>query len=177
MSGRHEPPTDRSFYLSLATSTLRSALIVALVVGGVVLIGQAFPKSALPRASPGATSPSPHHSPSTTPHESPSAQIVGVKIGVYNGGGLTGLAASTATKLEKRFGYVPVEIGNAPSPVSVTTLYYRTAKDKIEAQALASNFFKNLNVKIAKLPASATNVKSSVRVAIYLGSDYASTQG
>jgi hypothetical protein len=34
MSGRHEPPSKRSFYLSVATSTLRFAIVVALVVGG-----------------------------------------------------------------------------------------------------------------------------------------------
>ena len=40
--GRHQPPTNRSFYLSLAASTIRFAIIVALVVGGVVVINQAF---------------------------------------------------------------------------------------------------------------------------------------
>ena len=39
----HQPPTNRSFYLSLAASTLRFAIIVALVVGGIVVIDQAFP--------------------------------------------------------------------------------------------------------------------------------------
>jgi hypothetical protein len=178
MSGRHEPSTNRSFDLSLATSTLRFALIVALVVGGVVLIGRAFPKSALPRGSTAATSPpSPTRTPSPTPPGSPSPQVVGVKIGVYNGAGVTGLAATTATKLEKRFGYVPVDVADAPSAVSVTTIYYRTAKDKIEAEALAANFFKKLDVRISKLPSSATNVKASVHVAIYLGNDYAAGQG
>ena len=39
----HQPPTNRSFYLSLAASTLRFAIIVALVIGGIVVIDQAFP--------------------------------------------------------------------------------------------------------------------------------------
>ena len=41
--GSHQPPTNRSFYLSLAASTLRFAIIVALVIGGIVVIDQAFP--------------------------------------------------------------------------------------------------------------------------------------
>ncbi len=182
MSGRHEPPTNRSFYLSLATSTLRFALIVALVVGGVVLIDQAFPKggtsgaSGLPSGSP-TTTPSPTATPSPTPTGTASPQVVGVKIGVYNGTGVTGLAATTASTLEKQYGYVPVEIADAPSPVAVTTLYYRTADDKADAQQLADTFFKNIQAKVAKLPSTATTVKQTVQVAIYLGNDYASTQG
>jgi LytR cell envelope-related transcriptional attenuator len=180
MSGRHEPPSDRSFYFSLATSTLRFGLIVALVVGGVVLIDQAFPKGGTGAPPPGAsssTSPSPSATPSGSPSGTPSPQIVGVRIGVFNGAGVTGLAATTASQLEKRYGYVPAQVTDAPSPVAVTTIYYRSADDRIEAEALATNFFSGLDVKISRLPASATNVEKKVQVAIYLGSDYASAQG
>jgi hypothetical protein len=177
MSGRHEPPSDRSFYFSLATSTLRFALIVALIVGGVVLIDQAFPKGGVAAPAPGVSS-SPSTSPSTSPSASPtgtpSPQIVGVRIGVFNGAGVTGLAATTASTLEKRYGYVPAQVTDAPSPVAVTTIYYRTAEDRVEAEALAANFFTGIEVKISRLPASATNVEKKVQVAIYLGSDYAS---
>lgn len=178
MSGRHEPPSDRSFYFSLATSTLRFALIVALVVGGVVLIDQAFPQdgTAAQRPRGGSTSPSPRASPSASPKEKPSPQVVGVRIGVFNGAGVTGLAAETASQLEKD-GYVPAEIADAPLQVATTTIYYRVAGDRIEAEALAENFFPDLDVKISRLPATATNVKKSVQVAIYLGTDYASAQG
>jgi len=180
MSGRHEPPSDRSLYFSLATSTLRFALIVALVVGGVVLIDQAFPKGGTAAPPPGASSsssPSPSASPSGSPSGTPSPQIVGVRIGVFNGAGVTGLAATTASTLEKRYGYVPAQVTDAPSPVAVTTIYYRTAKDRVEAEALAANFFPDLEVKISRLPGSATNVEKKVQVAIYLGTDYASAQG
>jgi hypothetical protein len=179
MSGRHEPPSDRSFYFSLATSTLRFALIVALVVGGVVLIDQAFPKggTAAPPPRGTTTSPSPSASPSASPSGRPSPQIVGVRVGVFNGAGVTGLAAATASQLEKKYGYVPAQVTDAPSPVAVTTIYYRNANDRIEAEALAENFFSGLDVKISRLPASATNVEKKVQVAIYLGNDYASAQG
>jgi hypothetical protein len=180
MSGRHEPPSDRSFYFSLATSTLRFALIVALVVGGVVLIDQAFPKGGVAAPAPGVSSspsPSPSSTTSPSPSGTPSPQIVGVRIGVFNGTGVTGLASETAITLENDSGYVPAQVTDAPSPVAVTTLYYRTAQDRVEAEALAANFFTDLEVKISRLPASATNVLKRVQVAIYLGNDYASAQG
>jgi hypothetical protein len=180
MSGRHEPPSDRSFYFSLATSTLRFALIVALVVGGVVLIDQAFPtggRAAQPPGTGANPSPSPSASPSASPSGRPSPQIVGVRVGVFNGANVTGLAAATASQLEKKYGYVPAQVTDAPSPVAATTIYYRTADDRIEAEALAANFFTGLDVKISRLPASATNVEKKVQVAIYLGTDYASAQG
>jgi hypothetical protein len=179
MSGRHEPPSDRSFYFSLATSTIRFALIVALVVGGVVLIDQAFPQggTAAPSASGASSSPSPSASPSSSPKEKPSPQIVGVRIGVFNGAGVTGLAAATASQLEKDYGYVPAQVADAPSPVAATTVYYRVAGDRIEAESLARNFFPDLDVKISRLPETATNVEQKVQVAIYLGTDYASAQG
>jgi hypothetical protein len=179
MSGRHEPPSDRSFYFSLATSTLRFALIVALVVGGVVLIDQAFPQggTAAPPPSGASPSPSPSASPSASPKEKPSPQVVGVRIGVFNGAGITGLAADTAAQLEKDYGYVPAQVADAPSPVAVTTVYYRVAGDRIEAESLAQNFFQDLEVKISRLPETATNVEQKVQVAIYLGTDYASAQG
>jgi len=96
---------------------------------------------------------------------------------VFNGAGVTGLAAATASQLEKKYGYVPAQVADAPSPVAVTTVYYRVAGDRIEAESLATNFFPDLDVKISRLPATATNVEKKVQVAIYLGIDYASAQG
>src|SRR6266508_3518598 len=129
MSGRHEPPSDGSFYFSLATSTLRFALIVALVVGGVVLIDQAFPQdgTAAQRPRGGSTSPSPR--------------------------------------------------AGAAGPVATATVYYPTAGDRIEAEALAENVFPELDVKISRLTDSQTNVEQRVQVAIYLGTDYAAQAG
>jgi hypothetical protein len=145
----------------------------------VVLIDQAFPQggTAAPPASGASPSPSPSASPSSSPKEKPSPQIVGVRIGVFNGAGVTGLAAATASKLEKDYGYVPAQVADAPSPVAATTVYYRLAGDRIEAESLARNFFPDLDVKVSRLPETATNVEKKVQVAIYLGTDYASAQG
>ncbi len=179
MSGRHEPPTKRSFYFSLATSTLRFAIIVALVVGGVVLINKAFlgQRGALP-VGPGPTV-SPTPKPTKSPKATPSPQVKGVVIGVFNGTTVTGLAATTASTLQTKFGSVPKQVADAPQkPIVTTTLYYRAPEDRVEAVYLAQHFFKGLGLKVnvVKLPSNATNVNANVRVAIYLGNDYAATQ-
>ena len=189
--GRHEPPTNRSFYLSVAASTIRFALIVALVVGGVVVINQAFPEGAssadggaVPTggAGPGETAgPSgPTGATGDTgeePANVPSPTITGTRIGVFNGTGVSGLAGDVTTELESE-GYVAgQEAADAPAPVSVTTLYYRTNVDRVEAEYLANEFFRRLDgVKVAKLQRG-SDVDPNVQVAIFLGNDYAALVG
>jgi hypothetical protein len=186
--GRHEPPTNRSFYLSVAASTIRFALIVALVVGGVVVINQAFPEGA-PSADSGTGVPTGGAGPGTTsgptaptgatgdtgeePANVPSPTITGTRIGVFNGTGVSGLASDVTTELESE-GYIAgQEPADAPAPVSVTTLYYRTNVDRVGAEYLANEFFKRLDgVKVAKLQRG-SDVDPNVQVAIFLGNDYA----
>lgn len=180
MSGKHEPPTNRSFYLSVGTSTLRFAIIVALVVGGVLLINQAFPVlggsggGTIPNGGPGVSpSPSTSPSPSKPAKVTPSPQVVGVRIAVFNGTSVTGLAGDTLTAITKKYGMVaPYAPSDAPSDVTQTTLYYRSPTDEVEAQFLADDFFKDLDVTIARLEPG-TDVSRDVQVAIYLGNDYA----
>jgi hypothetical protein len=182
--GRHQPRTNRSFYLSVAASTLRFAIIVALVVGGVVLINQAFdvPSSqgsgaigddgGLPTQT---ESPSPSASPSESesPREEPSPTVTGTVVAVFNGTGVTGLAGDTLTELIDQYGYEQgQEPADAPSLMDVTTIYYAKARDKVEAEFLAQDFFRRLDVEVTKLPAG-EEVDSSVQLAIYLGQDYA----
>lgn len=183
--GRHQPPTNRSFYLSVAASTLRFALIVALVVGGIVLINQAFPEAtggtgAVPDPGPGLTeSPSPSPTPDETTSPTPSPTVTGTRIAVFNGAGVTGLAADTQAQLIEEFGYeVAQEATDAPAPVPVTTIFYRTDEDRIEAEHLANVFFRRLDdVRVAVLPEDNTDVDRRVQVAIYLGNDYAALVG
>jgi LytR cell envelope-related transcriptional attenuator len=165
----------------VTTSTLRFAIIVALVVGGIVLIDRGFPSPSAASAGPGATtSPSPSHSPrpSKSPKPPPSPSLTGTTIAVYNGTGVLGLAGDVQTKLTSRYGLVaPHPAANAPSPVAETTLYYRNRSDQVQAQYLADHFFKDLpNVSVTKLQ-SGTNVPSDVQVAVWLGDDYAALQG
>lgn len=176
MSGRHEPPTKRSFYFSLATSTIRFAVIVALVVGGVVLISRAFPDSGTGTLPDGVPTPtvSPSASPSQTPKSPPTAELQGLNVAVLNGTSESGLAASTATKLQERFGVVASQLGNAPSPVTTTTLYYRNEQARVNAQELIDRFFTTFGIDATLAPLEAdSNIDRAVRVAIYLGNDYA----
>ena len=181
--GRHEPPTNRSLYLSVAASTLRFAIIVALVVGGVVVINQAFQE---PQTADGGTisdggvptqtqSPSPSASPSESesPREQPSPTITGTVVAVFNTTSTSGLAGDTLATLIDQYGYVEGQpVDDAPT-MAVTTIYYAKARDKVEAEFLAGDFFRRLDqVDVRRLPDGA-DVDSSVQLAIYLGTDYA----
>lgn len=170
----------------MATSTLRFAIIVALVVGGIVLIDQAF-------RSPGATGalgssgaspsvgPSPSPSPPSHPthDQTPPPDLTGINVAVFNGTSVTGLAGDTLTKLEERYGVVSSQDpADAPSQVVQTELFYRSAADKAAAQFLAGRFFKNLPEppKVTKLEPG-SDVSKDTQIAIYLGNDYAALQG
>lgn len=182
--GAHGPPTNRSFYLSMAASTLRFAIVVALVVGGIVVINQAFPSApgggtgpigdgAVATSPPTTTTPPPEETPEETV---PSPVVEGIRIAVFNGTSVTGLAGDVTDQLTEQ-GYVAIEPADAPSPVAVTTVYYRKNKDKIEAEYLANTFFKKLDdVRVAKLQAG-SDVDPDVQVAIFLGNDYAALKG
>jgi hypothetical protein len=111
-----------------------------------------------------------------TPAPGPSPQDPSdVRVGVYNGTTTPNLASDAIAQLT-RLGYVtPLDPTNAPDQnVTTTTVYYRDAQGKTDADALAGQFFKGSDVQ--KLPATAT-VPHSVELAIYLGSDYAAAQG
>ena len=182
--GRHVPPTNRSYYLSVAASTLRFAIIVALAVGGVLLINQAFPEAQggggstpVPDGGPVVSespSPSPDETTGPDPEPVPSPTITGTRIAVFNGAGVSGLAGDTQTALIEQYGYeAAMEPDDAPATVDVTTIYYRSSDDRVEAEFLANDFFAQLDdVRVAKLQAG-SDVDRSVQVAIYLGNDYA----
>ena len=182
---------------------IRLIIIAAFAVVGVVVLTQAFPtvtQSATPAPSPadnggadttttgngggngggggngagqqggGGTQTTPTPAPGPSPQD-PSD----VRVGVYNGTTTPNLASDAIAQLTKT-GYVtPLDPDNAPNQdVTTTTVYYRDAQGKVDADALAESFFKGSEVQ--KLPATAT-VPKSVELAIYLGSDYAAAQG
>jgi hypothetical protein len=187
--GQHEPPTNRSFYLSLGASTLRFLIIIALVVGGIVVIDQAFP-AADTGGGGGATAPLDGGVEVTGPtgeteptgptaetgnqQPEPSPEVIGVRIAVFNGAGASGLAADTQTLLEDQ-GYIAVQDpADAPAPYPVTTIYYRAPKDEIEAEYLANSFFEELDgVEIMRLEPGTANIDRTAQLAIFLGDDYA----
>lgn len=191
--GAHEPPTDRSFYLSVAASTIRFAIIVALVIGGVVVIDQAFPAAPSADAGNGETVPpidgggidvtegptAPTGATGETGDQpAPTPTVVGTRIAVFNGAGVLGLAGDTQKALVDEYGYVAAQDpADAPAPVAVTTIYYRANKDEIEAEFLANEeIFRRLDVVIQKLEPGTEDVGRDVQLAIYLGNDFAAAQ-
>jgi len=186
MSGRHEPPSKRSFYLSVATSTLRFAIVVALVVGGIWVINSAFPASsgdALPgpgasptgpTAGPGPTGPSGVTGATGATGAEP--DVVGLAVAVRNGTSVSGLAGDTAAKLEEKYGMEAIQVDDAPQTVAITTIYYRGRALEDEAEFLAQDFFKKIEPNIARLQAG-EGVDPDVQIAVYLGTDYASSKG
>jgi hypothetical protein len=183
MTGRHEPGSNRSFYLSVATSTLRLLITAALVLGGVTLINQAFPDS--PSGSTdggGAASPtvsvppeeSPTPSASPTESQAPIPSLSGVRVIVLNGTSVSGLAATASDALVERFGVVAATPGNTASRVNQTEVYYRSADLEDEAQYLVLQYFKELNVRVQELPPNTPGVPANVDIAVYLGTDFAS---
>jgi LytR cell envelope-related transcriptional attenuator len=188
MSGRHQPPSNRSFYLSLATSTLRAAIVIALVVGGIFVINSAFPETGVsgggaspsgaeeptgPTDTDGPTGPTDTDGPTGTTGQEP--EVVDMAVAVRNGTSVSGLAGDTAKKLEDRFGVNAIQVDDAPSTVSLTTIYFRGAGQEDEAELLAAEFFKKIEPKIARLEAG-SGVERDVQIAIYLGTDYASAK-
>ncbi len=178
----------------MGTGTLRFGIIVALVVGGVLLIDQAFPANeavSLPRPS---ESVSPTGSPSagggqtdqtdedgtgqTGGGQQPQAPRTKVVVGVYNGTYVSGLAQSTADQLMNRPNYrVPQNaISDAPDkPLEQTTIYYRTPQDREAAEELRTGFFENRDVSGVVIQSMPTDldVPDSLDLAIYLGTDSA----
>lgn len=188
MSGRHESSSKRSYYLSVAASVFRVVIVAALLVGGVVVINSAFSEPGTDGGIPGGDIAAPTGATGATGVSGPTGgtggqgqapdvsepEVVGMNAAVRNGTSVSGLAGSTAEKLEKKFGVNAIQVDDAPSPVSVTTIYYRDADHEDEAEYLAQRFFKKIEPMIAELE-SGSGVDKDVDLAVYLGTDYAST--
>jgi hypothetical protein len=98
-------------------------------------------------------------------------------IVVVNASGVEGLAADTTGLLVEEFDYEGLEPGTAPSLSDVTTIYYRSRRDKVEADFLENDpFFRKIRdtIRVAKLPAG-EDVPEGAQLAIYIGTDYASS--
>jgi LytR cell envelope-related transcriptional attenuator len=171
---RHDQDDD------MTAGAVRGALLVVAVVLGAIVISNAFPGGAAPPAA------RPTHSPSgaaPSPSPSPPKQHLvcppptGIRIAVENAAGVAGLAAATVTRV-KPAGYtinLSTDVGNATSTANTTTIYYRTASDKVAALCMKNRFFKIATV--TQMPAGGVSasptIPSAVRLAVFLGSDYA----
>jgi hypothetical protein len=151
----------------MSTSGLKVFVVVAAVVVGVFVIAQGFPT---PSAQP-AASPSPSASKSPKAHKSP--QVQGVAVAVFNGTSTPNVAAKWAGKLQSQ-GYVIAQQGNAPH-VTVTTVYYTTQAQKLNATGLQMTFFPNATLALMPTTlASSLQLKPGVQITVVVGPDYAS---
>lgn len=187
--GAHEPPTSRSFYLSLAASTLRFMIVIALVIGGILVIDQAFTTApSADGATPpglgdgGLTAPTGPTGPTTptgptgeTGIEPDATPTAGTRIAVFNAAGVSGLAGATQDRLANKYGYIAVQDpADAPALLPTTIVYYRAARDQAEAEALANTFFRRLDgLEVLRLEPGIADIDRSAEIAIFLGNDYA----
>lgn len=184
MAGKHEPDGKGSFYLSLATATLRAGLVIAAVVLGIFVLSRAFTTDGAepPQGGPQPTATA--EDDGTVPPEGedggdggggqPPAEeevnLRGVTVRVQNGTNETGLAAETAEQL-RDLGLRIREIGNAARNYDVTTLFFAQGS-RAEAEALNQEFFDG-GADVQRMPAE---LEEDVQVNVVLGQDYADAQ-
>jgi hypothetical protein len=178
LTGRHEPETTGSFYLSLATAALRGALVVGAVVLGIFVLSRAFPTSETPVTpeTPTGEAPAEGEQPTEGEMVSPPAEQETEKppppedvvLQVLNGTDVDGLAAGAAEDLEAA-GYQIDTIDNANQSYPVTTLFHHP-RSEAAAVALQQEFFPD-----SRLEKGARDLE--VDVSVILGADYATAQG
>lgn len=171
MAGKHEPPTSTSFYISLATSVLRAAILVAAVVLGIFVLARAFPGGDDGGTAGGApTTSTPKVTPSVTNtpkvKKTRKGKIKGVVVQVLNGTNVTGLAGSTTETLEEA-GYAAELPGDAPEDSDETVIFYR-ADSKPHAELMQNRFFPQAVLR----PATSAH-SPGIQLTVVLGSDFA----
>ena len=161
--------------MSMATSTLRGIILVAAVVIGVLLIGQAFGSGAGLTLHAAPPTPTPSHSPSPSPSASVSTRpaltkktaVKNVPIQVLNASGVNGLGAVVGTRL-KGEGYnlcdVCVETA-ATSGLTRTIIYYASG-----ARDLAG-FMQQHYLQGAQLKPAKGLFKAHVKLTVMVGAD------
>ena len=174
MAGRHEPPSQTTFYLSLATAALRGLLVVAALALGLFVLSKAFPSGDTPpTTTPGGQETLTTASPiSPLPTDQPTREVPEPKdpseitLQVLNGTDVSGLASDTAQLLEDQ-GYQISTIADAQTSYEVTTLFHKP-KAKADAQFLADAIFPGALLEVA-----GDDIK--VDITVNIGADYAAS--
>jgi LytR cell envelope-related transcriptional attenuator len=164
--------------------TARIVIILALAVSGIAVLANGFDSAAVvtppaggggsPTSSPSDTPPS--DSPSQPPKETPSPQIEGVQIAVFNGTNETGLAAQVQQVLDAD-GYVAAQIpaDADPKPVPKTIVYFRggaeAAQNRSNARYIADTYFDGARVGLLD-PELAVDIADEAQAIIIVGVDY-----
>ena len=160
MSGKHEPSSSASFWISVSTTVLRGALVVAAIALGIFVLSKAFPSAS--------TGPTPPASETTAPEPTDTGgggptntggggggnqtqgqetpQIQGVKVAVLNGTGITNLAACVATEVVEPLKYNVTKVDDAQADYEVTTISYRK-EFEADARYLQEKAFKKAELQ------------------------------
>lgn len=162
----------------------RLAIVLALVVGGIVVLTQGFDETAAaPTTSPEPTSPSPSDSPSPSPQDGDGGEIVGQKDGVLvqvlNGTFTPGLAGDFQLTLEQDDYLRGGEPADAPEkPIVDTIVYFRNddhaAQNEADAKLLAEDYL-SVDVPVERLPReyqSEDVTNPAADVIVVLGEDF-----
>jgi LytR cell envelope-related transcriptional attenuator len=178
VGAKHEPSSPSSFFVSLATATLRGILVVAAVILGVFVLSRAFPTGETATVPQGPTvapeteepqTPVGTGSPTTQPTEAdecPDARDV-PPVQVLNGTDVTGLAASAAERLTSLGYKVPdAAISNAATSDYETTVVQSTGPQQVAAGCLAQEEFRGADLERAEADAD-------YDITVILGQDYA----
>jgi LytR cell envelope-related transcriptional attenuator len=171
LPGKHESGSKRSFYLSVATSTLRGLILVALVVLGIVGLTKLFPQNTSAGVTPPPSvtvgEPSASGSPTTSPSPTdrrkarPKSQVT---VQVLNGTSRPGLAAEVTSRL-KSDGYKTKTPDNYSPKIETTIIYYQSDSQP-EAQRLQRQRFPGSELR----PAPAT-LPGDVDLQVIVGAD------
>jgi hypothetical protein len=181
VGAKHEPSSSSSFFVSLATATLRGILVVAAVILGVFVLSRAFPTGETATVPQGPTvtpeteepqTPAGTESPTTQPTETtecPDARDV-PPVQVLNGTNVTGLAATAAERL-RNLGYkVPdAAISNAPTSDYQTTVVQSLGPQQVAAECLVQEEFRGADEERAEAGAE-------YDITVILGQDFADRQ-
>jgi hypothetical protein len=160
----------------------RLAIVLALVIGGVAVLGNGFTDEGAAARSDGSTTPSPSASPS--PSRSPQASIVpnqeGVLVQVLNGTSRAGYAATFQQMLVDVGGYLEAgDPGDAPDkPIVDSIVYFRaddnTKQNRADARLLSDEYLGG--VPVEQLPADLADsdlIDPAADVVVVLGEDQA----
>ncbi len=167
--------------------TGRIIVIIALVLGGVVLLANGFGDGGTSAATPGGSSsptatttattgPTQTVTPTATPTPLPPKKVV---VAVFNGTNVLGLAAQGQDILDEAGYKKGQEPDNSPVPMAKTTVYFRPGPDEAQNQsdatAIADTYFGE--AKVAQLGGDLESlVDPDVQVVVVLGDDYAKQQ-
>jgi hypothetical protein len=173
LHGKHESGNKRAFYLSMATSTLRGLILVALVALGFLGLTKLFPQNTSLGVTPGSSSITSPQSPGVTPSASTSpsrtrkARAKGqVTVLVLNGTTKNFFGAQVSQSL-KDDGYKVKDPQTYSKRIQTTIIYYQS--DSLpEAQRLQRQRFQGSELR----PAPAT-LSSDIDLEVILGADQA----